>query len=416
MNGYKKVFRKYKKGFYGNGNGNKYNISKDKSKQNYSSQKSITSHDFCGKLEYVKTLEDHNQGINNIIALDNSNYLTSDINEFYIRTLQETNTIYKENFGNNSQIKKIIYSSGKIIFSVEYYNQINGKDEKGISHKIHILVLNDIKNKINNNNQIKLLSCNTNDNPIDILESDNIIITVGKNCIELFQFNENNINNQLMKVSEILFNNNNDERDQILCVHRLEQTLICGHASGHISIWEPINEYPFLKNKLISKIHIGPINKIICDKNSENLNIIISCSSDKTVKIHSIEDTICFKVLDFEDEVIDIKKLEDLEKKTNYIISLKNGILKVYNSTFKEILDIPSRSNTKITRFVLELSNSSNNNNDNDEIKEIYILVTEANKIDIYKWNKKGEIIIEQDKKFYNNKKNFSKKFNNKYY
>ena len=146
------------------------------------------------------------------------------------------------------------------------------------------------------------------------------------------------------------------------------------------------------------------------------MNIIISCSSDKTVKIHSIEDTICFKVLDFEDEVIDIKKLEDLEKKTNYIINLKNGILKVYNSTFKEILDIPSRSNTKITRFVLALSNSSNNNNDNDEIKEIYILVTEANKIDIYKWNKKGEIIIEQDKKFYNNKKNFSKKFNNKYY
>ena len=42
-----------------------------------------------------------------------------------------------------------------------------------------------------------------------------------------------------------------------------------------------------------------------------------------------MEDTICFKVLDYEDEVIDIKKFIDDEKHINYIISLKNGIVKV---------------------------------------------------------------------------------------
>ena len=39
-----------------------------------------------------------------------------------------------------------------------------------------------------------MFSCTTNDNPIDILESDNVIITIGKNCIELFQFCQNNNN------------------------------------------------------------------------------------------------------------------------------------------------------------------------------------------------------------------------------
>ena len=404
MNGYKKVFKNYTKGYYGNKN--KFSKNQQNSKQNDTNIKSLTSQEFYHELEYVKTIDEHNSQINNIISLDNKIYLTSDNDKFYIRSLEETNNIYKQNIENNAKIGKIIYSSGKIIFTAEYSNQINGKDKKEISHKIFLMIINNninINNMINNN-QIQMFSCTTNDNPIDILESDNVIITVGKNCIELFQFCQNN-NNPITKVSEILFNNNNDEKYKILCVQRLEKYLICGHASGHISLWEPINEYPFLKNILISKIHMGSINKIICDKNSENVNVIITCSSDKTVKIHSVEDTICFKVLDYEDEVIDIKKIVDYEKKINYIISLKNGIVKVYNSTFKPLLDIPNRSNSNSTRFVLSLSISSNNNN-NGENNELFILVTEENKIDIYKWNKKVN----------NKNKNYVKKWNNKYY
>ena len=406
MNGFKKVFKNYSKGYYGNNN--KFSKNQQMHKQNDTNIKDLTSQQFSRELEYVKTIDEHNTKINNIICLNNKIYLTSDSGKFYIRTLEETSNIYNKNIENNAKIGKIIYSSGKIIFTAEYSNQINGKDEKGISHKIFLMIFNN--NNINNNNtinnnQIQIFSCITNDKPIDILESDNIIITVGKNCIELFQFNQNN-NNPITKVSEILFNNNNDEKYKILCVQRLEKYLICGHASGHISLWEPINEYPFLKNILISKIHMGSINKIICDKNSQNLNVIITCSSDKTVKVHSVEDTICFKVLDYEDEVMDIKKVLDYEKQINYIISLKNGIIKVYNSTFKQIFDIPSRSNAKTTRFVLSLSISSNNNN--EENNELYLLVTEENKINIYKWNRK----VRNN----NNNKNYVKKWNNKYY
>ena len=144
----------------------------------------------------------------------------------------------------------------------------------------------------------------------------------------------------------------------------------------------------------------------------ENTDIIISCSSDKTVKIHSIEDTVCFKVMNFEDEVVDMKKIIDYTNKENYIISFKNGRLKVYNSLFKEVLEISNRSNINEPRFAISLANS----NYNEENKEVYILVTEKNNIDIYKWNKKVEI-KSTEKKIRKSlfRKSYKKNLNNRY-
>ena len=414
MNGVKKMFKNYSKGFYPNQN--KYNFTKNKPNiQNESKQvqKPFNTANLYGKLQYIKTIEEHTQPINNIISLDNLKYLTSDNNEFYIRTL-ENNENLKENFGKDSKINKIIYSSGKIIFSVEYFDKINGKDEKGISHKLNLAIYI--------NNKIQLFSCIINDNPNEILESDNVIIIAGKSNLELFQFNQNNNNNQILKVSEIKINNNENNDYQILSMKLFGKSLICGHSSGHISFWKPINDNPYLENISISRIHIGPINDIIFDKNSDNIDILISCSSDKTLKVHSIEDTICFNVIDFEEEAIAIKKVFNSDNAPFYIISLKNGILKVFNALFKEIFEIPSRSNTNTIRFVININNSNNNNENTN--KENYLLISEENKIDIYKWNKKEE--KEEEKKVeinksyeknqnsYYNKKFYGKKWNNK--
>ena len=411
------MFQNYSKGYYPNQY--KYNFTKNNpnyKKDNKPIKKSFNTEILNGELQYIKTIEEHNQSINNIIYLDNLKYITSDNNDFYIRTLEENKEALKENFGNNAKIQKIIYSSGKIIFSVEYINEINGNEEKRISHKLHLA--------INTKNKIQLFSCIINDNLNEILESDNIIITAGKNNLELFQFNQNNNNNQLLKVSEIKFNNNeNDEKYQILSMKNYGKSLICGHGSGHISIWKPIKENPYLQNTSISRIHIGPINEIIIDKNSENIDILISCSSDKTVKIHSIEDNVCFNVIDFNEEAIDIKKVFNSDNESYYIISLKNGILKVFNTLFKEMFYIPTRSNTNNTRFVININNSNNNNE--NENKKNYLLISEDNKIDIYKWNKKEE--KEEEKKVeinksyekkqyinYNKNKFYGKKWNNK--
>ena len=179
MDGAKKMFRNYSKGNYTNKI--KYNVSKKTpTKRNKKKQfkKALNSECFNRELEYIKTIEEHNQPINNIISLDNINYITSDHNEFYIRNLENNNTL-KDNFGQDSKIHKIIYSSGKMIFSVAYTNQINGNNEKGIYYKLNLAM--------NINNQMQLFSCNINDNPNVILDINNIIITAWNNFIELFQ-------------------------------------------------------------------------------------------------------------------------------------------------------------------------------------------------------------------------------------
>ena len=132
MNGHKNMFKNYVEGKYPNKSKTNFKkINKNKKDRNKQAKKSFYSEAFNRIFEYIKTIEDHNQTINNIISLDNLNYITSDNNEFYIRTLKNKETL-KDNFGKDSKILKIIYSSGKIIFSVEYANQINGNNEKRI--------------------------------------------------------------------------------------------------------------------------------------------------------------------------------------------------------------------------------------------------------------------------------------------
>ena len=337
-----------------------------------------------------------------MISLDGSRYLSSDINEFFIRTIEDNKEIFKQNVGQNSIIKKVFYSTGKISLLLESTNQINGQKEKGIIYKVCII--------INTNNEYKLYSCNTNDNPKDILEINSVIVTVGKHYIELFLFNQNNNNTTLSKLSEIKFNDNEEEKYSILSVKNVGDKLMCTHNSGHISLWEQSTEYPYLKNVSLKRIHLDAINAILKDI-YENKDVLISCSSDKTVKVHEIGDIVCLKVIEFNEEVVNIVKVFNYEGKAYYIISLKNGCLKVYNASFKEVFEIPVRSNTNNARCVLNIIKTNNNNN-----KEDFILISEKNKIDVYKWNKKNQNqMLKQSDKTNHERNYLPQKWNRKY-
>ena len=131
------------------------------------------------------------------------------------------------------------------------------------------------------------------------------------------------------------------------------------------------------------------LNKILCDTIEKDKVRLITCSSDKTLKVHNFEnygDRICTDVIHCEAEVIDVKTVKNFEKKIIYIVSIKNGVLKVFNSEFKEIFDIPSRFKTSITRLVLGLKN-------NEDEKGDYLLITEGQKIDKFCWIKEKEKI-----------------------
>ena len=108
------------------------------------------------------------------------NYITSDSNEFYIRTIGNKETIYKDTF-KNEKINKYL---GELLFSVEHTNESNGinQNEKQV---FYVLKVASIINGQMNIFHVKLKK------PIDFFESDNAIVMVGNNIIELYQFNQN---------------------------------------------------------------------------------------------------------------------------------------------------------------------------------------------------------------------------------
>ena len=334
---------------------------RDKEKINLPQNKEkFEKHD---KLKYILTTEEYSTDINNIIKLNDSRYLASDNNEFHICEIKDNQKdpyIYKSEFKQNLKYGKMIFSSGKIIFieSLE-------KEEK-----IHFL-------KIYYNN--KFFQCEIKKEVFNIFESDNIIVLIEEKMIELFKFEEDNTSIPLYKISEL------EVDDQILSIEKANKFLFCGHKSGLISIWSPVSDSPFLKNIKTFKIHYNGINKLICNaKKDKEQIILITGSSDKTLKVHSLEnnDRICINLIYFSDEVMDISFIHSLDKKNiYYVISLKNGVLKVLDTSFKEIWEIYSKYQTTTTRFVLEIENKENDNTKGD-----YILITEGKKLDKYCW------------------------------
>ena len=272
--------------------------------------------------------------------------------------------------------------------------------------------------------------CDAKNKPNDIFESGNIIITVGKNNMEVFEFSQINNNNNLIKKTEINIDNNNNNTinnnfiinndnnnnsdNEINCITLAKGSFIaCGHASGLMSIWKPQPEV-YLKFLQSEKLHNGPINAILCVQLSNNKNYLISCSSDKTIKIYCMEDNKVENIINFEDEVMDIKLVKDFEQNKVFIVSLKNGKLKGYNESFNFLFDIPSRFNTNKTRYVLALSNLNQddnkgniNNNNTNNTKGDLLLITEGKAIDVFNWIKEGSFKANHPKNSGGPKQNF---------
>ena len=115
-----------------------------------------------------------------------------------------------------------------------------------------------------------------------------------------------------------------------------------------------------------------------------------------------MEDNKVENIINFEDEVMDIKLVKDFEQNKVFIVSLKNGKLKGYNESFSFIFDIPSRFNINKTRYVLALSNLNqdynNNGNTNNNIKGDFLLITEGKFIDVFNWIKPGSFKVNHSK------------------
>lgn len=335
------------------------NEEKDKKEKKLNLPKIKEKSDFNeNKLQFILTQEEYTTDINNIIKLNDNRYLTSDSNEFHICEIKENEKdkyIYKSEFKSNSKYGKMIFSSQKLIFTESI-------DDGSEGNKIYFL-------KIFFNDTF--ISCEVKNEPFNILESDNIIIVIETNIIELFKFE--NLKS-LIKIAEI------EEDDQILSLEKTNHFLFCGHSTGKISIWSPVSESPFIKKIRTFKIHYNSINKIICDTIEDKKIILITCSSDKTLKVHSLEnqDRICIHVIYFIDELIDIQIVKNSDDKNNknYIVSLKNGILKMLDSSFKEIYELPNKFKIQKTRYVLEIENKDKVNHKGD-----FLLITEGKKL-----------------------------------
>ena len=235
-----------------------------------------------------------------------------------------------------------------------------------------------------------------NSKPNDIFENCNTIVTVGMNLIEVFEFSNNN----LFKKDSITLNlnhnnitpNNNDNSNsdnQILCIEFAAKSfLVCGHDSGLISVWQPRGEKPFMKQIQAQKMHDASINKILYFELQKEKNYLLTCSSDMTVKRYDMILDKCEKEKQFENEVMNIKKVEESysqEINIYFIVSLKDGKLFVLNTEIEVLFEIPSRFKTNLVRQVLSL-----NNMEKTDKKGSYLLITENNKIEIYTWIKEG--------------------------
>ena len=224
--------------------------------------------------------------------------------------------------------------------------------------------------------------------PNDIFESGNVILSFGKTLIEIFSFeqaqnNNNNINinnnqnnnNKIAKKYEIPLNNNNpnnnneinNDNNEILCVYLYQNNVICGHRSGVISIWTPTPGV-YLQKKGEFKPSNSAINKILFEKFKDGNDYLLSCCADGTVKIVSLESSKVVKESEnYKNEVMDIKMVNDIEGNNLFIISLKNGELKL-----------------------LDMQNPESNTDIN--FGDI-LIITEGQNLDIFTWIKPESII-----------------------
>ncbi len=75
-------------------------------------------HGYGDRLQYVKSISNHTKDINNLVNMDDTKYISSDSQIFYVRYSGEEK-IFDINIGKEYKIGKLIYSSNNVICAVE---------------------------------------------------------------------------------------------------------------------------------------------------------------------------------------------------------------------------------------------------------------------------------------------------------
>ena len=218
---------------------------------------------------------------------------------------------------------------------------------------------------------------NNNNNNINKLEK--------KSEIPINNNNNNNDNNKIINNdNNINIINNEVTQDEILCTELYNQIIICGHKSGLITLWKPTSGV-YLQNQGQQKISDKAINKLLLTKLSDNKDYLILCCGDKTIKILSLENNQLVQTFNYEDDVMDIIIANDYDNQIVFILSLKNGLIKVLNEKFEFLFDIESRFKVNKPRKIIAMKNQSmpQDNSHGD-----FLLITEGNVIDMYTWIK----------------------------
>lgn len=74
-------------------------------------------HGYAGRLQHVKTIDNHKNEINNLVNMDDTKYISSDCQVFYVR-FSGNDDVHGENIEQDYKIGKLIYSSNKVICAV----------------------------------------------------------------------------------------------------------------------------------------------------------------------------------------------------------------------------------------------------------------------------------------------------------
>lgn len=75
-------------------------------------------HGYCDRLQYIKTIGNHKNEINNLVNMYETKFISSDFETFYMTDFG-TNQFQGENITQEYKIGKLIYSNNKIIFGIQ---------------------------------------------------------------------------------------------------------------------------------------------------------------------------------------------------------------------------------------------------------------------------------------------------------
>lgn len=75
-------------------------------------------HGYADRLQHIKTIDNHQNQINNLVNMDDTKYISSDNQVFYVR-FSGNDDLHGENISSEYQIGKLIYSSNKVICSIQ---------------------------------------------------------------------------------------------------------------------------------------------------------------------------------------------------------------------------------------------------------------------------------------------------------